>query len=219
MTLLSPGAEGRQLIDGPAGKLEVSLQAGSERGPFSGRGYYAVVAHPHPLYGGTMDNKVVTTVARLYRELGIAVGRFNFRGVGASEGRHDNADGEVLDLRAAANYLQTACAGSRLLIAGYSFGSAVAAAASLSEPLEHLLLIAPPIERYPFAPDGGFPCPLLVVLGSEDDLVDMARAKHWTQALSSPVQCRVIDGADHFFDGQLQALADSIVPVLNEALD
>lgn len=79
-------------------------------------------------------------------------------------------------------------------------------------------MLAPPVERYPFAPDGCFPCPLLMVLGDEDDLVDLEQAKHWAQGLSSPVQCRVIEGAGHFFDGRLKALGENIVPALREVL-
>lgn len=218
MTLLKSGVEGARLIDGPVGKLEVILRDGNQQGPFSHGNYYAVIAHPHPLYGGTMDNKVVTTVARIYRELGIPVARFNFRGVGASEGHHDNANGEVLDLLAVASHLQSACSGSRLLIAGYSFGAAVAASASLQVPPAHLLLVAPPVGRYPFAPEGAFPCPLLMVLGDRDDLVDVEQANHWGRALNSPVECRVIEGADHFFDGNLKGLTESIAPVLSKSL-
>lgn len=218
MTTLKSGVAGARLIDGPAGKLEVVLHDGNERGPFSKDDYYAVIAHPHPLYGGTMDNKVVTTLARIYRELGIAVARFNFRGVGASEGNHDNGDGEVQDLLAAAKHLQSGCSGSRLLIAGYSFGAAVAAAASVEALPAHLLLVAPPVGRYPFAPEGAFPCPVLMVLGDRDDLVDAQQAQHWARALSSPAECRVIAGADHFFDGNLKDLTESVAPVLSMSL-
>jgi alpha-beta hydrolase superfamily lysophospholipase len=87
-----------ELIDGPAGKLEVAVHPAGEEGVFHGDGYCALICHPHPLHGGTMDNKVVTTLARVYTELGIAAARFNFRGVGASEGEHDQGAGEVDDL-------------------------------------------------------------------------------------------------------------------------
>ena len=206
------------IIEGPAGKLEVVRENAAIDGPLVGHGYYAVVCHPHPLYGGTMDNDVVTTIAGIYRELGVPTARFNFRGVGASEGGHDNADGEVADLGAVVEWLQQQVSGTRLLIAGYSFGSVVAAAGSYALNAEHLVLLAPPVERYTFAPQGCFGCPAIVVLGEEDELVGLHYAKSWAEQLSSTVEIITVEEANHFFPGQLATMSDQLTPVLLNAL-
>ncbi len=207
-----------EIIAGPEGKLELIREAPVDDGPLAGSDYYAVVCHPHPLYGGAMDNKVVTTVSRIYRELGVPVARFNFRGVGASEGVHDNAEGEVEDLQAVASWLQKQCSGTRLLIAGYSFGSVVAEAGSSMLTTDHLVLIAPPVERYSFAPDQRFTCPAIIVLGEEDELVGFQHAKQWAESLASPVKIIAIAEASHFFHGELVSLRDQLTPMLLTAL-
>lgn len=208
----------RHMICGPAGKLEAAVEPGAEGGLLAGRGYYAVVCHPHPLFGGEMDNKVVTTLARIYRELGVSIARFNFRGVGGSEGEHDNARGEVEDLQAVAAWLQQHVSGSRLLLAGYSFGSVVAARGSLVTNPEHLILVAPPVERYTYAPEGRFTCPAIVALGEDDELVDARYASSWARQLTSPVEILLIAGASHFFHGQLPELSSLLGPALLKAL-
>ncbi len=208
----------RHMIDGPVGKLEVAVEPGAGNGSLAGQGYYAVVCHPHPLFGGEMDNKVVTTVARIYRELGVSTARFNFRGVGGSEGEHDNARGEVDDLQAVAAWLQQQTSGTRLLLAGYSFGSFVAAAGSLVMNPEHLILVAPPVERYTYAPEGRFTCPVVIALGEDDELVDVQNATAWAGELVSPVEIVRIAGASHFFHGQLLELSSQLGPALLKAL-
>lgn len=206
------------MIEGPVGKLEVVQENPALDGPLVNQGYYAVVCHPHPLYGGTMDNKVVTTLARIYRELGVPTARFNFRGVNASEGEHDNAIGEAEDLAAVAAWLQQQVSGKRLILAGYSFGSVVAATGSFALDAEHLVLLAPPVERYTFAPQGYFSCPAIVVLGEEDELVDLQQAKTWAAQLSSSAQTITVAGASHFFHGQLITTREQLTPLLLEAL-
>jgi uncharacterized protein len=206
------------IIEGPAGKLEAIREDAAIEGPLSDQGYYAVVCHPHPLYGGTMDDGVVTTTAEIYRELGVPTARFNFRGVGASEGKHDNADGEVADLAAVAEWLQQQVSGTRLLIAGYSFGSVVAATASSCLSAEHLVLLAPPVEHYSFAPQGCFDCPVIVVLGEQDELVDLQYTKAWVEQLTSTAEAITIAGASHFFNGQLMIMRNQLRPVLLNAL-
>ncbi|RLA47654.1 MAG: hypothetical protein DRR06_01870 [Gammaproteobacteria bacterium] len=205
-------------IDGPAGKLELVQEVANPQGPLFDSGFCAVVCHPHPLYGGTMDNKVVTTLARAYRELGVPTVRFNFRGVGGSEGVHDNAAGEADDLQAVAEWLQAQLPDSRLLLAGFSFGTAVVAAGSSRLGAHHITLIAPPVERYSFAPQGHFACPALVILGDDDELVDLQSTRKWAEQLTSSVEILVVAGASHFFDGQLSALSNQLTPMLLEAL-
>jgi hypothetical protein len=201
-------------IPGPAGSLEVCVEEANQAGALAADDYCAVVCHPHPLYGGTMDSQVVISVASVYRDLGIPVARFNFRGVGGSEGSHDNGSGEVEDLRAVAEYLLDRTSGRRLLIAGYSFGSVVAAASDASLEASHLMLIAPPTESYTFAPEGYFSCPAIVVLGEIDELARPQSASKWASQLSSKTTIITVAGADHFFAGQLATLNNLLEPAL-----
>lgn len=204
-------------IAGPAGRLSVRTQAGSPGGALAGRRLLVVVAHPHPQHGGTMDNKVVVTLVRAYRELGIATVRFNFRGVGDSEGAFDFARGEVDDLLAVADW---ALAGGRfgaLLLAGFSFGSAVAAAASFAAKPAHLLLVAPPVERYAYDEAQAFLQPTAVVIGAEDEVVDVEGVKRWADARPS-MRLGVFPAAGHFFHGKLVDLKRWVSESIEQAL-
>ena len=206
------------IITGAAGQIEAVLEEGLADAPFSTGAYVAVICHPHPLYGGTMDNKVVSTLARIYRELGITSLRFNFRGVGASEGEHDEARGEVDDLCRVSEWLLAQHPGSQLLLAGFSFGSAIAAAASECLAVAQMILIAPPVMRYSYAPTGAFACPVTVVLGGQDELVDSESAQAWLESLDSPVEPILIPEASHFFHGQLNTLREKLSVELSKCL-
>lgn len=205
-------------IAGAAGNIEALLEEGKAGAPFSVSAYVALICHPHPLYGGTMDNKVVSTLVRTYRELGITSLRFNFRGVGASEGEHDEARGEVDDLCIINEWLQAQYPGRQLLLAGFSFGSAIAAAASERIPVAQMILIAPPVTRYSYAPQGAFACPVTLVLGGQDELVDVEAVLAWLQSLAAPVETIVIPEASHFFHGQLNSLREKLSVQLNAFL-
>jgi len=205
-------------IAGAAGQIEALLEEGQDDGPFSGGDYVAVICHPHPLYGGTMDNKVVSTLARIYRELGITSLRFNFRGVGASEGEHDEARGEVDDLCVVSEWLLAQYPDSQLLLAGFSFGSAITSAASERLAVAQMILIAPPVMRYSYAPTGAFACPVTVVLGGQDELVEIESVLSWLESLDSPVEPILIPEASHFFHGQLNTLREKLGAVLSQCL-
>lgn len=206
------------VIPGPAGAIEVRWEA-SEDVPESPQALVAIIAHPHPLYGGAMDNKVVTTLARLYRRLGAVAVRFNFRGVGGSAGIHDEGRGEVDDLLAVARWAQQQWPGAALLLAGYSFGSAIAAAASESIAARHLVLIAPPVERYRYAPRGDFACPTTIVLGGADDLVDAEAVAAWAATRAAVGRVILLPEASHFFHGELAALERELAPAVAAALE
>lgn len=185
------------LIDGPAGALEVAL---ADPGPE--RAGLAVVAHPHPLYGGTMDNKVVTTLARAFVELNLAAVRFNFRGVGASEGAFDDGHGETDDLLAAARWAREALGHHPpLTLAGFSFGGAVAARAARRLHPRRLILVAPAVTRVP-TPE--VPEDTLVVHGELDDTVPLRDVLDWARPQELPVL--VVPGGEHFFHGRLHLL-------------
>lgn len=201
-------------IAGPAGAIEVCRRPPAQ----SARNWVAVIAHPHPLYGGSMDNKVVTTLVRMYNRLGVTAVRFNFRGVGGSAGTHDQGCGEVEDLLAVARWALDCQPDAGLLLAGYSFGSAMAAAAAERVPARHLALIAPPVDRYPYAPGGDFPCATAIVLGGADELVDAEAVTSWAADRAAVGRLILLPGASHFFHGQLATLEQELAPAVAAAL-
>lgn len=209
-------------IDGPAGMLEARCQGGDPGGVLVGTGRIAVICHPHPQHGGTMDNKVVTTLGRVYRELGVDAIRFNFRGVGKSEGQFDRAVGEVDDLLAVQSWAHARRPEGSQLLAGFSFGSAVAAAAvyRASVAIDHLTLVAPPVERYAFDRDGQFPCPVCVVQGGADDIVAPEGVFRWHEhQLVSPRRLLRYEDAGHFFHGRLTSLKRDLMATIPEQLE
>jgi uncharacterized protein len=191
---------------GEAGAIEGLLDQpeGAARG-------VAVVAHPHPLFGGTMDNKVVQTLARAFVQCGWTVARFNFRGVGASEGAHDAGAGEARDFLAVVE--QSAPTGA-LAIAGFSFGSFVASHTIQSlwkqRDIEKIVFVGTATERLAVA---DVPAALhektLVVHGEQDDTVSLASVMDWARPQSLPVL--VVPGGGHFFHGQLPLLKSLVV--------
>lgn len=194
-------------IPGPCGELQAMIHAGDDKGVFAARQAVAVICHPHPVHGGTMDNKVVTTLMRVYRDLGVHVVRFNFRGVGGSAGSFDNAIGEQDDLLAIIAWVGQQFPAAPLLLAGFSFGSSIAAQVSYQVPrLQHLILIAPPVERYPYARSGRFACSLCVVQGDADERVVAEGVYQWVATLQGQVELLRYPRASHFFHGYLTPL-------------
>ena len=191
---------------GEAGAIEGLLDQpeGAARG-------VAVVAHPHPLFGGTMDNKVVQTLARAFVQCGWTVARFNFRGVGASEGAHDAGAGEARDFLSVVE--QVAPIGA-LAIAGFSFGSFVASHAIQSlwekRDIEKIVFVGTATERLAVAdvPES-LHDKTLVVHGEQDDTVSLASVMDWARPQSLPVM--VVPGGGHFFHGQLPLLKSLVV--------
>lgn len=172
-----------------------------------------VICHPHPLYGGTMDNKVVTTLARTWRDSGYAVLRFNFRGVGKSEGVHDHGKGEQDDLQAVLSWLEATKNPSRIDLAGFSFGSWVAAAytnrARAAWQPNQLVLVAPPV-HYEGFDQLQLPANTWVIQGGKDDVVEPQQVKAWVASrCPMPIWCYLPE-AEHFFHGQLTELRDVI---------
>lgn len=221
MTGLFSQTETAITIDGPAGALEARAQGGRADGAQAGRGLAAVVCHPHPLHEGTMHNKVVTTLMRTYRDLGIDAVRFNFRGVGASQGEYDQARGEVDDLLAVVAWLRSQGGHSSLLLAGFSFGSSVVAQATYRSdwPVRHLTLVAPPVERYPYDQAGRFPCPVCLVQGDKDDVVDPESVYRWQKGIESPLTLLRYPEAGHFFHGGLVTLKNDLMERLPAQLE
>lgn len=174
-------------LEGPAGRLEARLDSNNA-------GRAVLLCHPHPLYGGSMDDLVLDAIAEAHQSAGYDVLRFNFRGVGHSEGSHDNGRGEVDDILAAADWLENA-GYDRIILGGYSFGAIMAMAATARRDFDGAVLVAPPVSM---AADIRVPSlPLCVITGDEDQIVDAAEV----ETLFSPGRVHVIHHADHFFHG------------------
>lgn len=200
----------RERIAGPAGAIECAIDepADMPRG-------LAVICHPHPQAGGTLDNKVVQTLARAFAQLGLRSVRFNFRGIGASEGAWDGGRGEVEDaLAVIAAYRHGAEAEAGLalplVLAGFSFGGYVAAEAARRLPegakAARLVLVAPSTQKEQVPP---VPSDTLVIHGDADDVVPLAATLDWARPQSLPVT--VVPGAGHFFHGRLTLLKDIVL--------
>ncbi len=182
----------REFIAGPAGRIECAVDSpdGTARG-------VALIAHPHPLYGGTLDNKVVQTLARVFVDLGYESWRPNFRGVGQTEGVHDEGRGELEDLAVVLKTIQT----ERFILAGFSFGASLAARLAERVPPEWLVLVGLGITRLeapPVAPG------TLVIHGETDDTVPLAAVLDWARPQELPVV--VVPGADHYFHRKLHVI-------------
>jgi hypothetical protein len=182
----------RETVRGPAGRIECAVDEPS--GP--GRGI-ALIAHPHPLFGGTLDNKVVQTLARALVELGYVAWRPNFRGVGATEGTHDEGRGELEDLEAV---LKSVAAGD-FILAGFSFGASLVAKLAERHKPQWLVLVGVGITRIMAPP---VPPGTLVIHGELDETVPLAAVMEWARPQELPVV--VVPGADHFFHRKLHIL-------------
>jgi len=165
----------------------------------------AVVAHPLPTLGGTMENKVVTTLAKTFAELGFAALRFNFRGVGASEGEFDSGDGEVEDVLSVVHYAHEVFGELPLILSGFSFGGYVSARAAQQLHPQRLVLVAPAVGRFEMPP---VPHGTLVIHGEKDDVVPLADALDWARPQHLPIV--VLPEAGHFFHGRLHQLREIV---------
>jgi alpha/beta superfamily hydrolase len=198
----------RRSIAGPGGAIECAVDLPAV--PALG---LAVLCHPHPQHGGTMDNKVVQTLARAFTQLGYAAVRFNFRGVGASAGAWAEGRGEIDDAMAVVAAFREP--GQALVLAGFSFGAYVASQAAarlagsghdVAAGVERLVLVAPAASRFDMA---AVPSNTLVIHGEADDVVPLASVFDWARPQSLPVT--VFPGAGHFFHGQLSLLKNLVV--------
>jgi len=208
---------GRARIEGAAGRIEVASSI-----PAAPRAI-AVIAHPHPLFGGTMDNKVVTTLARAFTESNCATWRFNFRGVGASEGEHDEGAGETDDMARVIEHARSEAGNIPLMLAGFSFGGAVATRASCRVDFAQLVLVAPGFRRISRHGMGEAPDPndaalgppgrhttsnTLVVHGDLDETVPLSDSIAWATVRDVPVT--VVPGGEHFFHRKLHVLREIV---------
>ena len=198
---MPPASLARVMIDGPAGSIETDINdpGGARRG-------IALIAHPNPVQGGTKDNKVVTTLAKAFFALGHVVARPNFRGVGASGGKHDEGRGETDDLLAVAAYLKGHYGDLPLALAGFSFGGFVQTQVAKRLKPQRLVLVGPAVSRIR---SGTVPRDTLVIHGERDDVVPLAAVLDWARPQDLPVV--VVPGGEHFFHGRLNLLAEIVV--------
>ena len=188
------------LLVGPAGSIETDITD-----PGAGRRAIALIAHPHPLMGGTKDNKVVTTLARTFHALDCVTLRPNFRGVGASAGVHDKGIGETDDLIAVAAYAKQRFGDLPLICAGFSFGSFVQTRVVERIAAHQLVLVAPAVSRFA---TGTVPTGTLIIHGEVDDVVPLSAVLDWARPQNLPVV--VVPGGEHYFHGRLQVLQQII---------
>ena len=200
-------------IPGPAGTLEALLD---EPASLSSPQSVAVICHPHPLYGGTMTNKVVYSLAKAFNEAGIVAVRFNYRGVGASTGTYDDGNGETADALAVLEWAAQRWSGARLCLGGFSFGGAVAIRAAAARDVARLVTIAPAIRRVSVDESSLPQCPWLIVQGDQDELVDPNDIQQWAQALPESPSLVMLNGVEHFFHGRLNELRQAVVRWLIE---
>ncbi|MEO7064841.1 MAG: alpha/beta fold hydrolase [Dokdonella sp.] len=202
-----PDTNGSVLLPGPAGAIELACALPAAE---IARAGVAIVCHPHPLQGGTMHNKVVTIIERALLELGLVVVRFNFRGVGKSEGVHDNGVGETDDVLAIAAWLRAVRPSDALWLGGFSFGSYVALRAAGSLQPAQLILVAPPVGRWDFEGIAAPACPWLIVQGEDDEVVDAKAVFAWAEALQPAQHLVRMPETGHFFHRRLMDLRGAL---------
>jgi len=190
----------RIFIEGEAGRIETVIDrpAGAPHG-------VALVAHPHPLHGGTLDNKVVQTLARTFVELGYVSLRPNFRGVGQSEGEHDEGRGETEDLLRVAAHAGKMFGDLPLVLAGFSFGAAVQTQVARRTAPQRVVLVGPAVGRFPTE---SVPSDTIVIHGERDETVPLARVLEWARPQELPIV--VVPGADHFFHLRLHIIKNIV---------
>jgi alpha/beta superfamily hydrolase len=212
MAVQKPPQAERTSLPGPAGPLQALIETPVTEGQgLQAVSAFAVVCHPHPLYGGTLDNKVVYTVARTLEQLGAPAIRFNFRGVGASAGSYDAGRGETADALAVVAYGRRRWPNAALWLAGFSFGGAVAVRAAGEAGPQRLIAVAPGITTITVTDAAPPACPWLIVHGDADEVVPLEAVRAWADTLSPAPQMRVLPGASHFFHGRLNELRDVVL--------
>jgi uncharacterized protein len=215
-------------IAGPAGRLEALLEEPPahggvnadglvERGRAGGLRAAVVLAHPHPQYGGTMHTKVVYQAAKAFTRIGCAVLRFNFRGVGTSDGSWDDGRGEMDDFRAAVAFMRDQYPDLRVWSAGMSFGAWIAMTGGTEDAsVSTLVGIAPPVSRFDFEAVRTSHKPKFFIQGERDELCPLKDMQEFYARAHDPKELIVIDAADHLFDGKVLEVADAIEDLLDD---
>ena len=225
---VSTWSEKALTLVGPVGSLDLRLGQHEDR-ECERRGF--IMCHPHPLYSGTMDNKIVTTLVRGASRLivesdagriqGLDTIRFNFRGVGQSEGEHDHGKGEQDDLAAVVDYAITELGWQKVYLAGFSFGSGVACLYAGQNPdkIAGLFLVAPAVHHFEAPSTLPFEFESHVYMGDADEVVPFDEVEHWVNLLTPQPHWHILEGAGHFFHGRLIDLKKSFLEDLAVALE
>lgn len=209
--------ETRILIPGKAGAIEalVSEEAVSEVG---------IICHPHPLYQGTMHNKVVVSIARAWQSLGIQTVRFNFRGVGESAGEYDNGIGEAADLESVLQWVLSTKPAAKIWLAGFSFGAYISLKVATHWPaLSGLLSVGPALSLFDFTEIALPACPWLVIHGEQDEFIPAEKVRAWYEGVISmkkpDMRCEllIVPEGSHFFHGQLLVLKQAVIDFTEQA--
>jgi uncharacterized protein len=197
----------RVTLEGPEGEIEARIETpqGLER-----VAAFGVICHPHPLFGGTLDNKVVYSLARAFHDLGLPTIRFNFRGVGKSVGSFADGVGETEDTLAVVAAGREKWPEAELWLGGFSFGGAVAIRTAAVANPARLVTVAPAIRRVSLEGVSMPTCPWLIVQGDTDDLVNHTEVIEWATKLAQPPEIALLPGVEHFFHGKLNELRDAV---------
>lgn len=198
-------------VAGPAGPLETKLEFPETD---STPTVFGVACHPHPLFGGTMDNKVAHVLARSMLECGAPAFRFNFRGVGASAGQFDNGRGEAGDLAAVVAEGRRRYPSAALWLGGFSFGAFVALRAAAALGPAKLVAVAPPVARFELGEVVHPDCDWMLAQGDADDVVSPAAVLSWAEKQARKPRLHVLQGAGHFFHGKLHELKPLVIDFL-----
>jgi len=194
-------------IDGPAGKIETLLNRSNGDNQHNA---VAVVCHPHPLYDGSLHNKVTYTLARTLNGLGVPALRFNFRGVGESQGEYDNGEGEILDLLAVIAEARRLYPNREIWLAGFSFGAYIALRAAHQAHVTQLITVAPAINFFDPHAIKQPACPWLLIQGKNDDIVPCEEVLHWLEDMHPAPDLHLLENTGHFFHRQLTTLRNAI---------
>ena len=192
------------LISGAIGQLEIAISEPSVDKPSA----LGLICHPHPLHEGSMNNKVVTTVAKTFNQLDAVAVRFNYRGVGQSEGKYGEGIGEIDDAHAVLEYVRQEYPELPLWIAGFSFGGYIAANLAKQCQADLLVCIGPAVETFDFTELVEFPCPTIVVQGEQDEIVPPDKVYAWVETVMTQKQLIRMPETSHFFHRKLIHLRD-----------
>jgi len=209
-SVIRPAKNRGVLIPGPCGNIEACISIPDNH---DGR-TVAVISHPHPLYGGTMQNKVVHTLDRAFHESGMITARFNFRGVGGSDGQYDEGEGETDDLKAVVNWVRSQFPALDLCLAGFSFGAFISLKATAELLPSRLVTVAPPISIIDFSSVQEPDCAWLLVQGEQDEVVDADKVFEWAKQFSA-IDVVGLPEAGHFFHGKLNNLKTIVMNHIN----
>ena len=196
------------LMKGSVGDIETLISKPKE---LSDSSPIVVISHPHPLYGGSMTNKVVHILAKSFSELNAISVRFNFRGVGQSAGEYDEGVGEADDLQAIVEQLKRWRPQAPIWLAGFSFGSYVTARAQAEIKAEKILLVAPAVSMYAFDELAEINTPWIVIQGAKDEIIDAGAVKKWVSQRPNPPKFIWMEETGHFFHGKLNEVKDRLI--------